>query len=144
MRKDVPILVAEDDEYDVDFLRRAFTEAGISNQLHAVEDGQVAIDYLSGTGQFADRIQFPLPGLLLLDLKMPRKTGLEVLAWMRSQQKFCGLPVIMLSSTVHPLEIAEAYQRGVNAFVTKPVGTPERTELARMIKGFWLTFTEVP
>ena len=69
---------------------------------------------------------------------------MEVLTWIRSQDKFHGLPVIMLSSTVHPTEIAEAYHEGINAFVTKPTGTPERAELARMIKGFWLTFTEVP
>jgi CheY-like chemotaxis protein len=144
MNKDGLILVAEDDEYDVEFLRRAFTEADIRNPLYAAQDGQVAIDYLSGTGQFADRIHFPLPRLVLLDLKMPRKTGLEVTTWIRNQKQFCGLPVIMLSSSVNPVEVAEAYQRGVNAFVAKPNGTPERTDLARMIKGFWLTFVEVP
>jgi len=144
MKKDALILVAEDDENDVLFLRRAFAQAEISNPLQTAYDGQIAIDYLSGAGRFADRNEYPLPGLLLLDLKMPRKTGLEVLAWTRSQKQFCGLPIIMLSSSVHPREIAEAYHRGVNAFVTKPSGTLERTELARMIKGFWLTFTEAP
>jgi CheY-like chemotaxis protein len=144
MKKDVTILVADDDDYDIQFLRRALAQAEVSNPLQVAQDGQVAIDYLSGTGPFADRHQFPLPSLLLLDLKMPRRTGLEVLTWIRSQDRFRGLPVIMLSSTVHPAEITEAYQRGVNAFVTKPTGTPERTELVRMIKGFWLTFTELP
>jgi hypothetical protein len=67
MNKDGPILLADDDEYDVEFLQRAFTEAHIHNTLYAAQDGQVAIDYLSGTGQFADRVQFPLPRLVLLE-----------------------------------------------------------------------------
>jgi CheY-like chemotaxis protein len=125
MKKDVTILLAEDDEYDIEFLRRAFDQAEVSNPLQVAPDGQVAIDYLSGTGSFADRNRFPLPSLLLLDLKMPRRTGLEVLTWIRDQEQFDGLPIIMLSSTVHPVEIAKAYQRGVNAFVTKPTEPPK-------------------
>jgi CheY-like chemotaxis protein len=144
MNKDGLILVAEDDEYDVEFLRRAFAEAGLHNPVHTAPDGQFAIDYLSGAGEFADRVRFPLPCLVLLDLKMPRKTGLEVATWIRNQPQYCGLPVIMLSSSVNPTEVVEAYQRGVNAFVAKPMGTPERTDFARMIKGFWLTFVEAP
>jgi CheY-like chemotaxis protein len=144
MKKDSLILVAEDDENDVAFLRRAFTQAEVFNPMQMAGDGQLAIDYLSGVGRFADRIQYPLPGLVLLDLKMPRKTGLEVLTWIRSQEQFRGLPVIMLTSSVHPAEILEAYRNGANAFVTKPIGTPERTELAKMIRGFWLRFNEVP
>jgi CheY-like chemotaxis protein len=144
MKKDVTILVADDDEYDIEFLRRAFAQAEVSNPLQVAQDGQEAIDYLSGAGPFADRSQFPLPSLLLLDMKMPRINGLEVLRWIREQDEFYCMPVIMISSTVRPVEITEAYRRGVNAFVTKPTGTPERTELARMIKGFWLTFTELP
>jgi CheY-like chemotaxis protein len=144
MKKNAPILVAEDNEDDLDFLRRAFSQAEISNPLQIAGDGQMAIDYLSGLGPFADRLQFPLPGLLLLDLKMPRRSGLDVLTWIRHHEQFSGLPIIMLSSSVHPVEITEAYRRGVNAFVTKPAGLPERTTLAKAIKGFWLTFTEIP
>ncbi len=144
MNRDGLILVAEDDEYDVEFLQRAFTEAGIHNPVHTAPDGQFAIDYLSGAGAFADRVKFPLPCLVLLDLKMPRKTGLEVATWIRTQPQYCALPVIMLTSSVNPTEVVEAYQRGVNAFIAKPIGTPERTDFARMIKGFWLTFVEAP
>ncbi len=142
MKSDRIILMAEDDENDVVFLQRAFAQAQISNPLQVVEDGQAAIDYLSGTGKYSDRTLYPLPGLVILDLKMPRKTGLEVLQWVRSQEKLRGLAIIMFTSSVHPAEIDTAYRMGANAFVTKPSGAPERTELAKMIKGFWLTFNE--
>lgn len=144
MKKASCVLLAEDDENDVAFLKRAFAQADIVHSLHVVPDGQAAVDYLSGSGSFSDRHQFPLPGLLLLDLKMPHKTGMEVLEWIRTQRNLRSLPVIMFSSSVHPAEIEAAYQRGANAFVTKPSGSPERTELARMIKGFWLTFNQLP
>jgi CheY-like chemotaxis protein len=136
------ILVAEDDENDVTFLRRAFRQAEITNPLQIVSDGQAVIDYLSGVGEFADRAQYPIPCLVLLDLKMPRKTGMEALAWIRGSGSFYSVPVIMLTSSVHPAEIGAAYQTGANAFVTKPSDTVDRTELAQMIKGFWLIFNE--
>jgi CheY-like chemotaxis protein len=138
------ILLAEDDENDVIFLRRAFAKAEITNPLHVAPDGQVAIDYLAGTGPYADRDAYPLPGLLMLDLKMPRKTGMDVLLWLRAEQRNWSVPVIMFSSSVHPAEIRAAYEAGANAFVTKPSGSPERMELARMIKGFWLEFNQLP
>jgi CheY-like chemotaxis protein len=144
MKKACCILVAEDDENDVTFLRRAFAKAEIANPLHLVPDGQAAMDYLAGAGTYSDRSQYPLPGLLILDLKMPRKTGMDVLIWLRGQEKFRCLPTIMFSSSTHPAEIETAYRSGANAFVTKPAGMPERIELAGMIKGFWLTFNETP
>ncbi len=138
------VLTAEDDENDALFLRRAFAQAGITQPLHVVEDGQMAIAAISGEGKFADRTQHPLPGLLMLDLKMPRKNGMDVPRWVRSQPHYRCLPTIIFSSSVHPAEIQAAYEAGANAFVTKPTGTPERTELARMIKGFWLIFNQLP
>ncbi len=144
MRRGRAILLADDDENDVMFLQRAFAQAEIANPLQVVHDGQAAIDYLAGIDGFADRTQFPLPCLVLLDLKMPKKTGMEALQWMRGQPNYRSIPVIMFSSSVHPAEIETAYQSGANAFVTKPSGAPERTELARLIKGFWLHFNQVP
>ncbi|HUB68082.1 MAG TPA: response regulator [Candidatus Methylacidiphilales bacterium] len=138
------ILLAEDDENDVIFLKRAFVKAEVNDALHLAPDGQIAIDYLSGAGQFADRNTFPFPSLLLLDLKMPRKSGMDVLRWIRAQPTCQILPVIVFSSSVAPQEVSAAYEAGANAFVTKPAGIPERTELVRLIKGFWLTFTQLP
>jgi CheY-like chemotaxis protein len=144
MNKERCVLMAEDDENDIAFLQRAFKQAEIHNALQVVQDGQAAIDYLSGAGTFSDRGRYPLPGLLLLDLKMPRKTGMEVLEWIRARETLRSLPIIVFSSSVYPADIETAYRKGANAFVTKPSGAPERTELARMIKGFWLTFNQLP
>jgi CheY-like chemotaxis protein len=133
------ILLAEDDENDVLFLQRAFRQAEIANSLQVAPNGQVAIDYLAGAGIYADRVQYPMPCLAMLDLKMPRKNGMETLEWIRGREDLRVLPVIMFSSSVHPEEIDMAYRLGANAFRTKPSGAPERLELAKKIKQFWLT-----
>jgi len=142
--KEPGVLMAEDDPQDVFLLQRAFKDAEIHNPLHVVHDGQEAIDYLSGTGKFADRASFPIPAVLILDLKMPRKTGMDVLRWLRSEAGLCSLPVIMFSSSAHPVDVERAYLSGANAFLVKPSGIPERAEFVRMIKGFWLDLNEPP
>ncbi|MEZ0299221.1 MAG: response regulator [Candidatus Methylacidiphilales bacterium] len=138
------VLLADDDENDILFLQRAFKLAEIGQMLRVVNDGQAVIEYLLGSGNFADRKEHPLPDLLILDLKMPRKTGLEVLDWLRHHGPMRTLPVIMLSSSVYPSDIQKAYQLGTNAYITKPSGTAQRNELVKLIKGFWLGFNEVP
>ena len=138
------ILLAEDDPNDVFLLQHAFESAQVSNPLQVVSDGQQAIDYLSGTGKFADRTQFPLPALLVLDVKMPRRTGLDVLEWLKDQENLSCVPTIMLSSSANPADVEKAYQLGVNGFVVKPQGVAQRVDLAKMIKGYWLTFNELP
>ena len=144
MKRERAVLVVDDDESDLLFLQRAFREVQISNPVRTASDGQEAIDYLSGSGKFADRAQYELPRLMILDLKMPRVTGLEVLRWLRAQSDLIRLPVIVFSSSAYPADVIEAYQNGANAFVTKPSGTAPRAELARMIKDFWLTLNEPP
>lgn len=136
------VLFVEDDENDVFFLQRAFREADIPHPLRVASDGQEAIDYLSGVGKYADRSAYPFPCLLILDLKMPRKTGMEVLEWVRHQRHLRGLPILILSSSAHRNDIERAYELGANAFVVKPSSTEKRAQLAITIKGFWLTFNE--
>jgi CheY-like chemotaxis protein len=144
MSNDFPILLAEDDDNDVFFFQRAVREANIRNELCVVRDGQEVMDYLTGTGRFADRAQYPLPCLLILDLKMPRKTGMEVLQWLRTAAPFSTLPVIVFSSSAQPEDIGRAYRLGANAFVVKPASIERRTELAHLIKGFWLHYNQPP
>ena len=132
------VLVAEDDENDVLFLQRAFRKAEITTPLQVAHDGQDAIDYLAGAGRYTDREQYPLPCLVMLDLKMPRKNGMETLQWIRGQETLQALPVIMFSSSLHPEEIEKAYRLGASAFLTKPSGVAERVELAKRIKCSWL------
>jgi CheY-like chemotaxis protein len=137
-------LVAEDDENDVFFLQRAFKQAKVENPLNVVRDGQEAIEYLSGEGKFSDRNLYPLPYLFILDLKMPRKTGLEVLGWLQEQPELRCVPVMVLSSSAHRTDIERAYELGANAFVVKPASLEKRVELAKLIGAFWLEFNEGP
>jgi CheY-like chemotaxis protein len=144
MNNNLGILLAEDDENDVILLKRSFDLAEIRNPLYVARDGEEAVTYLSGIGSYSDRKLHPLPSLVILDIKMPKKSGLDVLQWLRSQPVLSCLPVVMLSSSAHHHDIERAYRLGANAFVVKPGTNDERTQLARYIKGFWLQFNRPP
>src|SRR3954465_4483180 len=93
------VLIAEDDENDRFFIEHAFREAAIQNPLQLANDGQAVMDYLAGVGDYADRNRYPVPCLLILDLKMPRKSGWDVLRWLRNESVLHRLPVIVFSSS---------------------------------------------
>jgi CheY-like chemotaxis protein len=136
------ILLAEDDETDVLLLQRALREIGAVNPMQVVGDGQEAVDYLTDLRHAAspgDR----MPGLLVLDMKMPRMTGLDVLQWVRSEPGLRCVPVIIFSSSAHQLDVERALAAGANAFVVKAPATSERIEFARFLKG-WLHFNQLP
>jgi len=137
------ILQVEDDENDVLFLRHAFNQAGIINPLRVARDGQEAIDYLSGKGQFANRVQNHFPGLILLDLKLPRKSGLEVLRWLRQSSNLPSLPVIVFSSSLQRQDIEDSYRSGASSFVAKPSCVEKRLALTQLIKSYWIEFNEL-
>jgi CheY-like chemotaxis protein len=144
MSKPLGILLAEDDENDVILLERAFGKAEIKSPLFVVRDGEEAIRYLSGSGSFSDRKEHPLPALLILDIKMPKTTGMDVLRWLRKQPVLNSLPALVMSSSAMPHDVERAYQLGANAFVVKPSSNEERVRLAINIKGFWLGFNRPP
>src|SRR6185503_10901677 len=98
----------------------AFTKACVTNPLQIVNDGAAAIRYLSGTGEFEDRKRFPLPCLLLLDLNLPRRSGLEILKWVREQPRLQSVPVVLLTSSSHSRDIHSAYTLGANGYLVKP------------------------
>lgn len=131
------ILQVEDDENDVFFFQRALNKVGIAHPPQVVHDGQEAIDYLQGIGKFAERAKFPLPGLILLDLKLPFVMGLDVLKWIRQQPELTCI-VIILSSSREEGDVAEAYRSGANAYLVKPVDVSELEVLVRAINDFWL------
>jgi len=131
-----PILYAEDEENDAFFLRRAFTAAEIPNPLVVVPDGQEAIHYCGGLGAGASGN--PPPCLILLDLNMPIKSGIDVLEWIRQASPIANVPVIILSSSLQPYDIQVAYSRGANAYLVKPSVPDELIAMARSIKDFWL------
>lgn len=134
------ILLVEDDETDVLLLRRAFKDAEILNPVHVARDGQEAIDFLARPWlPPADRV----PALVLLDLKMPRRTGPEVLAWMRERPGLCAVPVIVFSSSANRNDIEQSYALGANGFLVKPPSLGERLELARFLKQ-WLRLNQPP
>ena len=138
------ILYAEDDPNDVFLLQLAFKEAAIPNPLQIVTDGQEAMDYLAKVEASANRRRYPAPCLVLLDIKMPRITGLEVLAWMRGRPKLRALPVIIFSASDLPSDRAQAVKIGANAYVVKPATIEERVEFAQAIAAFWLHFHHPP
>jgi CheY-like chemotaxis protein len=133
-----PILYAEDEENDAFFLRRAFEKATVSHPLVVVSDGQEAIDYFSGGGRYVNRSEHPLPCLLLLDLNMPRKTGLEVLQWIRREPPIRTLPVIVLTSSLQDSDIHRAYIHGANAYLAKPSQPDDLVAVAHTVRDFWL------
>ena len=132
------VLYAEDEENDAFFLKRAFKQAQVPNPLIVVPDGQAAIDYCSGIGSFADRSENPLPALLLLDLKMPKKSGAEVLEWIRQQPSVSSLPVIVLTSSMQEDDICRAYDLGANAYLVKPSDPEALQVMVKAIDDFWL------
>jgi CheY-like chemotaxis protein len=132
------VLLAEDDQNEVYLFQHAYEEANITAPLHIVRDGQEAIEYLSGTGRFADRSAYPIPTLIVTDFRMPRKNGIELLQWVRAQPGFRSLPVIMHSSSAYGADVELAYMSGVNAFIVKAAFMDLRITLANTIKDFWL------
>lgn len=113
-------LVVEDEENDVFFLQRTVRKAGIANPIHVVNSGSEAIDYLDGTGKYADRTKYPLPALVFLDLHLPGKSGLEVLTWLRKQGDLASIVVILLTASKEEASIATAYEIGANSYLVKP------------------------
>ena len=138
------ILLAEDDPNDVLLIQRAFQRTHLANPVQVVRDGEEALAYLSGQGAFADRERHPLPVLMLIDLKMPRKTGLEVLAWLRQQPGLKRLPVIVLTSSNQSPDINRAYELGANSYLVKPAGFDSLLELVKNLDMYWLILNEKP
>ena len=133
-----PILYAEDEENDAFFMKRAFDRVGITQPLVVVKNGQEVIDYCSGTGGFSNRETFPLPALLLLDLNMPQKSGLDALKWIRTQPTTSTLPVIVVTSSIQDADIHRAYLQGANAYLVKPSRPDDLVTMVKAIKDFWL------
>ena len=133
-----PVLYVEDDENDVLLMRRAWTRADVQNPLKAVSDGREAIAYLSGEGQYANRIDHPMPCLVLLDLKMPGMTGLDVLRWIRSQPEYQALRVIVFSSSKQPGDINAAHRLRIDAYFVKPSPFDEWVAMVDNLNVYWL------
>jgi len=143
MTSNNPVLLhVEDDPNDILLLQRAFKKANLAVSIQAVNDCDKAVAYLSGVDAFADREKFPLPALVLLDLKMPRKSGLEVLAWIRGQEKLRRLLGVIFTSSKNDEDINGGYDLGANSYLVKPVGFDMLVEMAKLLQQYWLTTNE--
>jgi CheY-like chemotaxis protein len=140
----IPILYVEDEEADVMLLQHVLGKVGIHNPLHTVKDGKLAKDYLAGKVPFNDRQRHPLPGLVLLDLNLPYWSGFEVLEWIRQQPELRRVPVVILSSSNRPDDIARAYDAGANGYLVKPKALAELISLLLALRDFWLLHNQFP
>jgi len=138
------ILVVEDDPGDVFLVRRAFTKDNLKCELRFARDGEEAVAYIAGEAEFGDRTRHPLPSLVLLDLKLPRRAGLEVLAWLKSQQNLKGIPVIVLTSSNQAADLKSAYELGANSYLVKPVTTEGLAQMVEAIGVYWLSLNVTP
>ncbi len=142
--EDETILLVEDNPRDVLLIQRAFRKANVTVPLQVVEDGEVAVRYLSGEEPYSDRDRYPLPVLILLDLKLPRKSGAEVLAWLRQQPALKRLPVVVLTSSKEYADINHIYDLGGNAYMVKPVAFDNLVEIVKALNLHWIILNEKP
>jgi CheY-like chemotaxis protein len=133
----IKILHVEDDANDTLLFQHACSKAGVNFQITPVSDGDEAIAYLRGIGRFSDRNEYPIPQLIVLDLKMQRLSGFDVLAWLRTEAPFDKIPVIVLTSSNHDIDIRRAQDLGASSYLVKPVGFEGLVEVARTINDFW-------
>jgi CheY-like chemotaxis protein len=139
----ISILHVDDDPNDLLLLAHACKAASLSCVVTSAADGEMAIEYLSGEGNFANRKLHPLPSLVLLDLKMPRKSGFEVLSWIRHHPKLKRMLVFIFTSSRHQEDVDHAYDLGANAFLVKPVGFERLVDELKALEQ-WLNLNEKP
>jgi CheY-like chemotaxis protein len=132
------ILIVEDNEDDVFLMENALAMAEVKARLEVVRDGQEALHYLSGTAQFADRERFPFPGVILLDLKLPYRSGLDILAWMRQETNLPSAIVVVLTSSDEPADLKTAYGLGANTYLVKPPTVSMICDILTTFKLDWL------
>ncbi len=138
------ILIAEDSPQDAFLLQRAIEKAGVPFNPRFVTDGQEAVDYLTGADDFSNRDNYPVPSLVILDIKMPRLTGLDVLRWLKSQDILRKTPVVILSNSDEHRDVEQAYSLGANAYMVKPLKSERLQELVRAIDSYWREFCKLP
>jgi CheY-like chemotaxis protein len=136
------VLLAEDDPDDILLTQIAFEKARLANPLQVVQDGEEAIDYFKGEGKFTERAQFPLPILLLLDLKMPKANGFQVLEWLRKQPEFARVPVAIMTASDHDPHISRAYELGADSYLRKPPDAAALLALVQRLHAYWLIVNE--
>jgi CheY-like chemotaxis protein len=144
MNTDDTILLVEDNSKDVFLIQRAFRKAGITTPLQVVSDGDAAVKYLGGEAPYSDRTTYPLPVFVLLDLKLPRRSGTEVLMWIRQQPQLRRLPVIVLTSSREYADVNRIYDLGANAYIVKPPDFDQLVDILKTLNLHWMIYNEKP
>jgi CheY-like chemotaxis protein len=144
MATDQFILLVDDDSNDTLLIKRAFQKGGLGDVLKSVNDGDQAIEYLRGANSFADRSLYPLPFLVLLDLKMPGTDGFEVLQWLRAQPDFKRLLVVVLTSSNLQADVDRAYDLGANSYLVKPVEFSQMVNMIQRFEAYWTEINRFP
>ena len=142
--KMITIVLADDDPDDRQLTEDAFTENRLANQLHCVEDGEELMDYLNRRGKYESLRNEPLPGLILLDLNMPRKDGREALKEIKASPNLRRIPIVVLTTSKAEEDIVRSYDLGVNSYVTKPVTFKSLVELVKVLGRYWFEVVELP
>ena len=143
-RQPITILMADDDADDRLFAKEALEEARLANDLHFVEDGEELMDYLHHRGRFADLNGSPHPGLILLDLNMPRKDGREALQEIKADPDLRRIPIVVLTTSQAEEDIYRTYDLGVNSFITKPISFNSMVEVMKTLRKYWFEIVELP
>lgn len=140
--EEAPLLHVEDDPDDVIFFRRALARTGLHIPVRVARDGYEAVAYLAGQGDYQDRARHPLPRLIVLDLKLPKKTGLEILGWLRGEPAVKAISVVVLTSSNEVSDMDRAKELGIEAFYVKPAQFPKLVEIAESIGRYWTVLRE--
>jgi CheY-like chemotaxis protein len=138
------VLLVEDNADDIALVRRALLKGKVVNPLQVVRSGEEALEYLVGTGRYANRVEYPLPELMLLDLKLPGIDGFQVLRWIRQQPGIKALRVVVLTSSNELHDATLAYKAGANSFLVKPIDFDEFVNVTNAIQGYWLWTSKSP
>lgn len=140
----VEILLVEDNQHDAEMTMRALKKSNFLNRVHWVRDGVEALEFIRCTGAYADRDPLQFPKLMLLDLKMPRVDGFDVLRELKSDERTRSIPIVAMTSSNQDRDVAESYRLGVNGYVTKPVQFADFMEAVAKIGMYWLMVNQVP
>lgn len=140
----IDILLVEDSEFDADLCLRALKDFNLANTIHWVKDGEEALEFIFAEGQYADRDIMDQPKVILLDIKMPKVNGLEVLAKIRADPRTRSIPVVALTSSKQDSDMVESYNLGVNSFITKPVEFDNFTKAIVDIGYYWMMLNNIP
>jgi CheY-like chemotaxis protein len=144
MKRPITILLTDDDEEDLQMTQEALRESRLGNDLRITRDGEELMDYLHRRGRYSDPSDAPMPGLILLDLNMPRKDGREALAEIKADPDLRRIPVIMLTTSKAEEDIFRSYDLGVNSFISKPVTFAGLVDAMRVVSEYWFEIVDLP